>query len=263
MGLANQHINILIGQLKRLTNKSIDKEVIHDLRVIVKRLKALWAIHPVANSIPFKKSFPHIRRLFRIGARTRDLQVIETCLFSLPDFSKFPTLAKKIRTEIKMEKKKLDKKMHTASFRHDVLDELKKFRDFYKISSGFLLKTNRKHYRTLVLEHMKTINPRDEDKLHELRKMLKNQIYQSEAFYNHSDNHKDLKDAKTIELLQHQLGYWHDWWNTIQWLYTHELEEQKNNAELIKQVKTKEAALKRELIRNIRAYLLQHTKESS
>ena len=263
MGLATNHITSLVHQLKQLTGESIDREVIHELRVIVKRLKALWVIHPVGDEIPFKKSFPHIRKLFRLGARTRDLQVIKHCLLSLPDFPKYPALSERIKHEIKLEKKKLAVKMKTASFRHDVMNELNKFREIYKISSGFILKTNRKNYRSTVEEHMRSINPRDADKLHDLRKMLKNQIYQSEAFNNHHDLPKTHDIAFSLQGLQHQLGNWHDWWNTVEWLSAHKHDDKTPHLELIKQAKTKEAALKRELMRSIRAYLLMRDNQSA
>jgi CHAD domain-containing protein len=256
MSFATQHIDHLILQLKRLTNRSVDREVIHDLRVIVKRLKALWLIHPVADSIPFKNSFPHIRKLFRLGARTRDLQVIKSCLETLPDFSKYPHLDELIQTEIKKEKKSLKTKLETSSFRNEVLDELIKYKQFYRITSGYLMKLNRKNYKVRVEEHMSRINPRDADQLHDLRKMLKNQIYQSEAFHSHHDLAKDPVSGLNLQTIQHKLGFWHDWWNTVHWLNIHSQDPETPNTELIKQVKKKESEIKRELMRNIRLYLL-------
>jgi CHAD domain-containing protein len=255
MSVPSKYIFSLIHQLKLLTDKPISKEVIHDLRVLIKRLKALWAIHPMADTITFNKIFPNIKRLFRLGAHTRDLQVIETCLRSLPDFSKYPILKQQIREEIKIEKRKLDRKMHNAGFQHAVKDELHKFSTYFKLSSSFLLKESRKKYRLTVEEHMGMIDPSNADKLHELRKMVKNLMYQSEAFHSYEVNKKLHHNEISLESIQRELGHWHDWWNTLQWLHIHDLHTQKLHIELIDVVKGKEASLKRELTCHIRTFL--------
>ena len=256
MNLAEKYIDSLIRQLKRLSRKSIDKQVIHDLRVAVKKLKAIWVIHPLGADFPFKRSFPYTRKLFQTGARTRDLQVIKSCLGSLPGFSEHQMLKKNIRQQIRKEKKKLARKLHSESFRRAVFDELIRFRSFFTTSSGFILKSNTGHYQDLVGEHMRHVSPGDIEKLHTLRKMLKNRIFQSEAFQKGApEKPTGLKEIRKLDNLQHKLGIWHDWWNTLEWLLSQPGKEQVILSGLIQQATTKESALKKELIRNIKSFL--------
>lgn len=256
MSLAEKYIDSLIRQLKKLSKKSIDKEVIHDLRVSVKKLKAIWVIHPLGKDFPFKKNFPLTRKLFQACARTRDLQVIESCLESLSGFAEHPSLKKNIRLQIKKEKNKLARKLHSDSFRRGVFNELIRFHSFFATSSGLMLISNTNHYKDLVEEHMRHVLPGNTEKLHSLRKMLKNRIFQSEAFQK-ATSYKPtgLREIRKLDDFQHKLGIWHDWWNTLEWLLSQPGKEQVILSGLIQQATNKESALKKELIRKIRSFL--------
>ncbi len=260
MGPAIQHITLLQDQLRKLLHLPVGEEMIHDIRVTIKKLRALWIIHPIGSAIPFKTSFPSLRKLFKVAAQTRDLQMTFTCLQTLPDFAKFPTLSRKLSRQIKLEQKKLEGWVSRKEFRKKVFEDLHRFKAYYKVASGFLLKKNKKQYRHEVAHHLAEINPRAAEKLHQLRKLLKNYMYQSNAFHADNDTHKHLPSTKSLESFQKDLGNWHDWWNTGQWLETIESSAIKPRIqELLKQVKTKEAALKREMIRNIKSSLKTET----
>ncbi len=234
----------------------VGEEWIHDLRVVVKKLRAIWIIHPIGSTIPFKTSFPALTKLFKTAAKTRDLQMTLSCLQTLPDFQHYPSLFQKLVKEIKQEQKKLEAFIKRNSFRSEVLRDMNRFKAYCKIASRFILKKNKKNYWDEVGRCLMDINPKDAEKMHSLRKVLKNYMYQSAAFHAENNPKNQLPSFKVLEKIQKDLGHWHDWWNVGQWLQNMEPEKPIHVMEdLKKQVNKKEASLKREMLRHIKLNL--------
>ena len=252
----HQHISLIQEQLRKLLNQPVNEAVIHDLRVTIKKIRALWIIHPIGSTIPFKTSFPNLRKLFKLAAKPRELQMTWHCLNSLPDFGKWPALAKKLKKEIIREQKKLEKWISKHRFRLSIFDELHRFKAYQKVSSGFILKKNRKLLRQKLAGQLTGINPTAQENLHDLRKTLKNFLYQAPSFHSNHEATKHFPSLQHLETIQKGLGTWHDWLMAVKWLETKEKEPATNgHTELLKEARAREIALKREIVRDIRNVL--------
>jgi CHAD domain-containing protein len=261
MGLPTRYISELLEDFHITLLHPVDRKMLHSLRVQIKKLKALWQIHPIGSTIDFKRSFPNIWAIFKLAAKARDRQVIYSCLQSLPAFQKHEDLKKNIESQIKKAKKKIGKSLKEKDLRNSVFEELRKFRLYYRTAARFLVKSNRKNYRKNTIDHFTRLSAMDEKSLHDLRKMVKNVMYQSEAFETHQAADGTLHSADSLNHIQQQLGTWHDWWNVKRWL-----DNPKNNMrdinleEIIEQATKKEQLEKRALIRNIKIHALPKKK---
>jgi CHAD domain-containing protein len=262
MAIPNRYINALQHNLHSILQHPVDKEMLHALRVEIKKLRALWLIHPIGNAIDFKISFPKIRQIFQLAARARDFQMTHACLQSLPGFLKHHALEEKLKKEIKKALGKVKRQLKERKFNNGLIDELRKYKIYYKSAAGFHLNENFKTFRIKTAEGLSLLSLLDANGLHDLRKMVKYVIYQSEAF--ESLDHSSHLNKHTLNTLQHMLGNWHDWWNVVTWLEKQKATPEDRSFEnLSRQAHKKELMLRRELVKEIKLLSLSKKKPAA
>jgi CHAD domain-containing protein len=71
-----------LSQLIKKVQKNAGEKKIHRLRVVIKKIRAYYALLPATQS--FKKAFPALARLNLAAQALRDLQVLQKNISSLP-----------------------------------------------------------------------------------------------------------------------------------------------------------------------------------
>jgi CHAD domain-containing protein len=254
MGFANQYIAKAQEGLRYYLLQPLGKETLHQVRVLIKKMQALWLIHPLGEDLPFNRNFPHQRRLFKMAAVTRDKQMVRICLHALPAFLKHIDLDKILRKDIRKSKDNLRKTLKLQKFKHGLADDMYRFRAYYKMAARYLVEQNRKTFRDQLFLTLKNFKYNNEEALHALRRHIKSFIYQEEAF---QVDHRKVTgpSARTESLtnLQHHLGIWHDWWNSLQWMKEIDsMDLHPKPKSLLEQTIRKETALKRDVLRELR-----------
>lgn len=258
MGLATQHIGKLTHGLRLWLKESPNLEMIHEVRVYLKKLRALWLIHPTDNTISFRHSFPALYNLFKKAGSYRDLQTTLLCLETLPGWDKMSKIGKVTEKKIKTAKATFKLRIDKLSFKHKIDNELNQYHAYYIVASGFILHSTRKHYRTETLRLLVTTDKKNDEQLHDLRKRIKNSLYQCEAFPAKINQLPSVPSNDLLKLLQNQLGNWHDWWFTTQYLQQLKKEsEEPQLKSLLEQAEKKASLLKREVIRNLKKHAQQ------
>jgi hypothetical protein len=255
MSIATVHIKEIQKELLQQIRSPVSKPMLHDLRVLIKKLQALWAIHPIGTGIAFRKYFPTTFQFFKTAAKARDLQMILQHLHTLPAFLKHKNLEKKLNKAILSKKKKFKK----LQLRKKVMDKLSNewhdLYQFFKFASSLLLKQKKKIFKEQTLSEIMHQSKSKHTALHGLRKKVKYMIFQSETLQSHypgkEHNEDDFKD------LQHQLGLWHDWYNVKKWV-KHQVQcsGDQRFEDLLEQVERKEILLKLDAIKEIKIYAL-------
>ncbi len=255
MGLATLHIGKLTDGLQYWLHKPLKREMIHQVRVHLKKLRALWLIHPTGNIISFGHSFPALHRLFKKAGFYRDLQTTLLCLETLPGWNPQDKTGQELNEKIHTAKAKIKQDLHKSSFKQKFTDDLHKFQAYYSIASGFLLRSTRTHYRTEANRLMSATDGRMDKQLHDLRIKIKNSLFQCEAFPEKAINTQPIPSNHAYQTLQEQLGKWHDWWFTTN--YLQQLHNNPGNPQLenlLEQGEKKTALLKREVMRTLRKH---------
>ncbi len=259
MGLASRYIIEVQETLRLLMKQPVDREMLHRFRVQVKKMKAIWVIHPIGNDIDFKRSFPTIGKLYKLAASVRDKQLILSSLESLPSFAEYPALKKTLKAGIKKHKKKFVEKLKIRHTRYRVYEEKRIFAAYFKVASAGLLRHNRKEFKHLTFLKLMEETGKDPAVLHELRRYCKYLLFQCSAFHVSATGKGNEQIIEALNHIQHSIGNWHDWWNTSEWLKKPEGEEKKLPAlqSLRKQVNKKEEFIRREVLGEIQT-LLHH-----
>jgi CHAD domain-containing protein len=255
MGQASLHIGKLADGLRFWLHQPPKREMIHEVRVHLKKLHALWLIHPIANTISFRYSFPALRKLFKKAGIYRDLQTTLLCLESLPGWNEQEITGIELEGKINAARAKIKQRIHKSSFKQKIGTELHLFHAYYRMAPGYLLRSTRKHYRTETLRLMVATDGTSDEELHDLRKRLKNSLYQCEAFPAKINHSAPVPSNEVLKLLQNQLGNWHDWWFTNQYLQQlNKKSEEPQRKNLLEQAEKKTSLLKREVMRNLRKH---------
>lgn len=252
MGLATQHIGKLIDGLRFWLIKPPTREMIHEIRLHIKRIRALWLIHPIANSISFHYSFPGLSKLFKKAGNYRDLQNTLLCLETLPGWNDKDKAGVTLMGKIKVAKAKIKKPLHKSYIEQTVFHELHRLYTYYKMASGFLLRSTRKHYRAETVRLLVSIDGTKDEELHDLRKRIKNSLYQFEAFPLKNNYIQPAPSNQELQNLQAQLGKWHDWWFVTEYLKQLKKVHVKPSLKgLLEQAEKKTALLKRDAMCNL------------
>lgn len=260
MSLGSRYINEVQEHLRINLRKPAGKEMLHQLRVQIKKLVALWRIHPIGSTINFKTSFPKIHKLFKLAASIRDLQMVLQGLQSLPGIDNFPYLKKSLKSEIKRRKEKINEKIALRKFRFSIYNEIRIFSEYYRVASAFVLKNNRKEFRNRVFEDLPSLTGNTPEPLHQLRKNVKAIIFQCDAFLGCMPATGKYGSREDLERLQAKIGEWHDWWNTFVWLKNRQiLAPDDSFSTLLESSSKKEQMLRREILRDIN--LLVHVQD--
>lgn len=261
MGLATRYIIDLQENLRLILRQPADREMLHQFRVQIKKMKAVWLLHPIGNTIAFKTSFPIIDKLYHGAAGIRDRQMILSCLETLPDFDKYPELKKKSRASIKRKLKAFRDKLATRRSRFGILEENRLFREYFKVAASFLIRQNRKAFREETFQKLAEVSGNDPKELHKVRRVCKQLLFQCDAFHASNNGHQQRVSRAALDKLQHNLGTWHDWWNTFDWLSK---KQSKHTGlvsllPLLKQAEKKETLLRLEAMKEIKAMLPKAT----
>lgn len=257
MGPVNRYIFEVQETLMLILRQPVDKEMLHRFRVQVKKMKAIWAIHPIGNGIAFSRSFPNISKLYSLAAFVRDKQMVLTCLELLHAFSQYPELKKNIQSRTKKHQKKFIEKLKLRHTKFGVSEENRLFSAYFKVASGTLIRQNRIAFRNLTINMLSLEKGKNPDELHKLRRQCKYLLFQCDAFHT-VDSHKETGLTKqSLDHLQNQLGTWHDWWNTLEWLNNLKTKEKKTLplTSLRSKAAKKEELLRREVLKDIQTIL--------
>jgi CHAD domain-containing protein len=218
MGHGTRYIIDLQESLRIILRQPPDREMLHQFRVQVKKMKALWIIHPIGNNIAFSTSFSTLNKLYHLAAQTRDLQMILQCLETIPDFEKYPSLKKLLKSGIKRKRKKFAEKLALRRTRLRIYEENRLFREYFRVASGFLIRQNRKAFKIAVFEKLNSLSGNEPTRIHRLRRSFKQLIFQYDAFHFSNTFQEHRFSREFFDRTQHEIGNWHDWWNTLEWL---------------------------------------------
>lgn len=241
-----------------LMRQPVDKEMLHRFRVQVKRMKAVWAIHPIGNDIDFKRSFPNISKLYKLAAQVRDKQMVLACLETFPDFKQSKELEKILEYGIKKHRKKFIEKLKMRVSRYGVYEDNRFFVASFKAASATIIRQNRKEFRLQTIHMLSEETGKNPKELHNLRRQCKYLLFQCMAFHSNGTNNGTGLTKEALDHLQRNLGNWHDWWNTVEWLGN--LKPDENNTlylkPILKQATKKEEFLRREVLKEIKTILI-------
>ncbi|HSK11666.1 MAG TPA: CHAD domain-containing protein [Phnomibacter sp.] len=253
MAVASHYIKQITEGVLQCLHRGPDREMLHQLRVHIKKLRALWSIHPLGTDLPFKTTFPAMRSLFKLAADTRDIQMMRNCLRSLPAYLKMDQLDKELKRKVTLGKKKIRIELKKKKFRNAVLKDIYRYRGYYKMAARFLLGEKRKEMHNKFMNLISGYTHTSDAILHDLRRQIKSTIYRSEAFPGQNGHQPRQLSPTTMDHLQHHIGIWHDWWNAVDWLQKHRPENtDADYDQLLQQAKRKENMLKREILRELK-----------
>jgi CHAD domain-containing protein len=255
VSIVSEHIRIIQKDLLYNIKKPVCRRVLHDLRVEIKKLQALWAIHPIGHGICFGKKFPQTHRLFKTAAKARDLQMIRHHLRTLPSMVKHKNLDRKLDKAITAKKLRFKKLVGRKTVINRLSNEMHDQYYLFKLASSLLLKQRRKSFKDQTLDEIVQQSETKHGELHSLRKRIKYLIFQNEAF--HAPGHESHGENQALLGLQHQLGIWHDWYNVVKWIRRQAINSDGAHFEnLIEEAERKETFIKRELLKALKIFSL-------
>lgn len=181
-------------------------ETFHQLRIEIKRLKALFELITFCSK-KFKprKTFKPFRIIFREVGKIRDLQLEQTILEEQPNFhllNKYPNRLKKLET------KKIKNFFSIANKRL-----IKKLKGKYRKIIRLLTQISKKkvnRYRSKTRKEIKKLirkNNFKKKQIHAFRKQLK--VYQYNEKIGNPDQQNKLISHKNV--LSDIIGEWHDY----------------------------------------------------
>lgn len=192
-----------------LLEKSAQKftvEDFHQIRVEIKKLNALFKlINFCLKKFEKKKQFRSFRSIFKQAGKVRELQLEEA---ALKKYAHFSGLKKYILNLKKVQQK--EKKNFFLLINKDLKTKLKKSNK--NIPSLIEKKINKKDAKSYLdnrrerIERLTTVKYLKLEKVHELRKLIKEFYYNSKSL----NLSKEIKLQKETDALQNLLGKWHD-----------------------------------------------------
>jgi CHAD domain-containing protein len=224
--------------------KSYTVENFHELRVEIKKTKALFELTAFCNkNFKPQKTFKPFSVIFKQAGKVRELQLQQTILEEQSCFNllkKYPNQLKKLET------KEIQKFFLLANKRLT-----KKLKEKHPIIIDFLAKTGKKkanRYRNRMRKEIKKLIRKDafkKNEMHNFRKRLKVYQYNEKIFS--IDPSRKVISTQTV--LSDMLGEWHDYEVAILHL-KNTIPSYKKNSKERKHLKTIKAllTLKRELL---------------
>lgn len=206
-----QFVQTMLSSLQ----KEPTENVLHDIRVAIKKIKALHALLHAGNHVSFKTNFPETALVFLQAGKLRDLQVITQCLHSLPAFNAAQYTGhilaayekKTARSFLKLFQKKQQVKYMVRELKQ--LTVLIENRTQEQLNSG---------YEQLLTRFKTEACATD---LHLLRKQIKHLKYQAEALQYKQADLRFQTLLQQLQQCQQILGLWHDWWISNEWVRNH------------------------------------------
>jgi len=220
------HYNQLTSNLNKATSPD-NTEAIHDIRVSIKRLNALFKYLSFANQAEMKSPDRKLRHLFKASGKLRDAQVQQQLLATYEQ----STQRKFVR-------------LHTYILRVELYSEFefiielnktnkRKLNTFLDNAQTFLKKAVILEIETSAIQFIhKTFHDidlllplyNDDAAIHNIRKLVKTIVYILEI--NAITSKEDLLRVplKKIKKLGEMLGHWHDLAVMLQFLRQYEIE---------------------------------------
>lgn len=206
----------LIDANLQLAKGTHDIEALHDLRVAVKRLKALYQIVEILSEgiFEYRAHFEDIRKLFKTVGSLRDIQV-QSQLFAsfVTDLEESEIIGFYQYLQKRHDKasKKLDKALYR--FNPEVMNESLK-------DVSFLLdQKSEERGKDLVVKYLKKrlkqitkLNrvKHDERKIHLMRTRLKQLMYAMELMKMIAPDQELMQNGNNVKKAGTSLGLWHD-----------------------------------------------------
>ena len=199
--------------------ESGDPEHLHDMRVRIKKIKALFSFLAFVYEKRF--STTDLKKLFRKAGKLRDIQLHIRALILLPHppFTLIESLCKK---EHRLEK-------HFQKSTPDYLNQLQHFEkrleipDMLPESGKIMAYFNKQKQKASA----KCSNKVRED-IHHYRRIVKNMMYVYSALPKSMQQDIDF-NAKEVNHLQEKLGNWHDTYALIHFLSKKKFHLQEQN----------------------------------
>ena len=219
-------------------------ETFHELRVEIKKLKALFELIAFCSKkFKTRKTFKPFRTIFKEAGKIRELQLQQTILEKQPNFH----LLKKYPNRLK--KQEIKKTKNFFSLANKLL--IKKLKGKYRKIIYLIIKISKKkvnRYRNKTRKEIKKLIRRNTFKkmqIHNFRKRLKVYEY-NDKIGNPNQQNKLIPDKNMLSAM---LGGWHDYEVAILHLKK-TIPSYKTNSKERKHLKTIKAVvtLKRELL---------------
>jgi CHAD domain-containing protein len=193
-----------------------DVDALHDLRVGIKRLKALYQVlDPMSNGVfEYKLHFEDIRQLFKAVGKLRDIQV-QSRLFAyfakeapLENFKDFYWQLQSL-SDAESEDLKVALLHFNPKVAEDSLNDAAMFLDAYPEDKAIKLTLK---YLKKRLNQIAALLPqkKDEEAMHEMRSRVKQAFYCIELLKLMQPDLEPIDSPKTIKLVGELLGQWHD-----------------------------------------------------
>jgi CHAD domain-containing protein len=194
----------------------LDVDVLHDLRVGIKRLKALYQVlDPISEGrFNSKTNFAEVHRLFKAVGRLRDIQVQKALYsFFVKDIDKEPIkeFYEVIEQNEKVESEALNQTLQ--QFDNDIINKSIEAADAFLVSiSTFDASKQTKKLLKKRFKQIKELLPqkKDDEMMHELRKRVKQACYIIEMLALMQPDEEYTEHPKRLKLAAELLGQWHD-----------------------------------------------------
>ncbi|MDO8316634.1 MAG: CHAD domain-containing protein [Flavobacterium sp.] len=181
-------------------------ETFHELRVEIKRLKALFELIAFCSKkFKSRKTFKPFRIIFKQAGKIRELQLEQTILKEQPDFH----LLKKYPSRLKKQETKKIKKFFSIANKLLIKKLKGKYRKIIRLITKISKKKVNRYRNKTRKEITKLIrkNPFKKKQIHDFRKRLK--VYQyNEKIENPDQQNKLIPDKNVLSAM---LGKWHDY----------------------------------------------------
>lgn len=181
-------------------------ETFHELRVEIKKLKALFELIAFCyKKFKSRKTFKPFRTIFKEAGRIRELQLEQTILEEQPNFH----LLKKYPNRLKKQEIKKTKNFFSIANKRLI----KKLKGKYRKVICLIIQINKKklnRYKNKTRKEIKKLIRRNTFKkiqIHDFRKRLKVYLY-NEKIGNPIQQNKLVQDKNMLSAM---LGEWHDY----------------------------------------------------
>lgn len=228
-------------------------EDIHQLRVSIKKLRAIWTLTELVSDRKWKKKkhFALFNKLFSTAGKLREAQINQELIRN------YSSRLEDYKLQLGMiEFKQLKKlKKRIKQFDQARLEDLNRtlIKKINTISDDYVLTIAKQHVSAFKLNTTGLEEDSDNnDQLHDIRialKAIQEILFIIKKLGNSKDSEKKLKK---IKVLNEAIGTWHDYDVLIDSLQKYHEENSEEVSSLIEQISTEQVARSMKLIRSIR-----------
>jgi len=222
MNCLEKYRSRLIGDINRdlkIIRAKLDEKAIHDFRVGIKRLTALYYfLGDLSESMNAKKTLKPYRRIFKSVSGIRDAQIALTLIGDLEgiDETDRKTLLQRLRRNINSDYRRFQR---YAAANAELAIRVPTIRAL-KLSEAAILR-----YKPLALDRLLQQVFDTEGRIgvtewHRKRILLKRYRHKLDAFLFCPGHNHDEAEMKQIRMLEQLLGDWHDRITTIELLHS-------------------------------------------